>query len=196
MRSLSDFVKNTRKSAKRCELHDSSRSKLVRQNFTRWNSSFLMLLSFYKSYNRGVFNQNYVCCQTKEEIESYLQILLPVYMLTNKLQKEKANISHVVPSILIVVYGYIDRMILENKEHESFKNFLVTYLLEKFQYELNSSIYLAAAILNISALKDWSHRSFSKIYFEKGISALVKNIFSYSNIFFSLLYTNILSFEI
>jgi hypothetical protein len=42
----------------------------------------------------------------------------------------------------------------------------------KFQYELNSNAYLAAAILNVNKLKTWIGRPYSKGFFTNGIESL------------------------
>ena len=43
----------------------------------------IQLSAYFKSYKKGVFSSNYQCSQTQEEIEKYLQLLLPLYIYTN-----------------------------------------------------------------------------------------------------------------
>jgi hypothetical protein len=71
----------------------------------------MMLISFLKSYQKGVFtNENK--CAASNELEKYIQIRLPMYIFTNDSQSEKANIASVVPSILSIIYANLDRMVL------------------------------------------------------------------------------------
>jgi hypothetical protein len=75
--SLSKLKTNVKKSIHKSKLHRNKRANLVKQNFTRWSSSFMMLFSYYKAYHRGVFTNEHECPVSKDEIGDYLQILLP-----------------------------------------------------------------------------------------------------------------------
>jgi hypothetical protein len=132
-----------------------------------------MLFTYFKSYKKGVFSSSYQCPQTQEEIEKYLQLFLPLYIYTNDIRAVEANISQVVPSILLIIYGNLDRMVINDINQNYFKNNLIYFLKSKFDYELSSPVYLVAALLNVNRLNDWRTRSFGKEYFQKSIDSLL-----------------------
>lgn len=148
---LSNFIKNIRKSIEQSAAHRAKKCKPKRQNFTRWNSSFNMLICILKS---NIFNHDYICPISKNEIQEYLQILAPLYLFTNDLQSDKANISSVVPAILVIIHANLERMVLQDQNQNEFRNNLVAFIKHKFSYELNSKVYLVAAILNVSSVRE------------------------------------------
>ena len=66
--------------------------KLQKQNFTRFSSSFIMLYSVYKAYKQNLYDETNQLPFDIIEIESYIQILLPLYAFSNDLQNDMANI--------------------------------------------------------------------------------------------------------
>ena len=48
----------------------------------------MMLISYLKSYKKGIFTSENKCVGKEEEIEKYVQILLPMYIFTNDAQIE------------------------------------------------------------------------------------------------------------
>ena len=170
--SLSKQATNIKKSIVLSGRHRNNKSKIHRQNYTRWSSSFMMLISYLKSYKRGIFHNEYKCVATEEEIEKYVQILLPMYMFTNDAQSNKASIACIVPSILSLIYSNLDRMILEDENQNLFRDNLIFFLKMKFEFELTSKIYLVAALLNVETLHEWKDRSYSKAYYTKGLDLI------------------------
>jgi hypothetical protein len=57
-------------------------------------------------------------------------------------------------------------------EPRKLANFIRKAIEYKFRYELNSNVYLAAAILNVNKLKTWIGRPYSKGFFTNGIESL------------------------
>ncbi|RNA37584.1 hypothetical protein BpHYR1_049063 [Brachionus plicatilis] len=53
---------------------------------------------------------------------------------------------------------------------------IIRNIITKFDYELNSPIYLGAAVLNVGAVEAWPTRSYCKLYFEKGLKSLFKSL--------------------
>jgi len=70
---------------------------------------------------------------------------MPAYQLNLEWQSDQASIADVVPSVLILINKY-ERAQVDSEPRE-LCYFLVHYLKEKFNYELNSSIYHVTIIL-------------------------------------------------
>jgi hypothetical protein len=170
--SLSKQASKIKKSIVLSGKHRQEKSKIHREQYTRWSSSFMMLISYLKSYKRGIFTEKNVCAASEEEIEKYIQILLPMYIFTNDTQSNKSSIACVIPSILTIIYANLDRMVLEDKDQSLFRDNMIFFLKKKFEFELNSKIYLVASILNVESLNEWKDRSYAKPYFLKAIESL------------------------
>lgn len=179
---LSTFIKNVRKNIDQSSRHRKKRCKAQRQNFTRWNSSFNMLFSMHKAYERKVFDSNYECPVSNEEIKCYLKILSPVYLFTNDMQSNEANISFVVPSVLALIYANLDRMILPVADQSLFRDNLIRFIKHKFSYELTSKVYIVSALLNVETLKQWANRSFGIEYYNIGLSSIVDVLRIYNKV--------------
>ena len=134
----------------------------------------MMLISYLKSYQKGVFNNEYKCAASENELEKYIQILLPMYIFTNDSQSEKATIASVVPSILSIIYANLDRMVLENVDQNLFRDNPIFFIKKKFEYELISKTYLVAALLNVETLNEWKDRNYGKPYFKKSLKFLLE----------------------
>ncbi|RMZ96368.1 zinc finger BED domain-containing 4-like, partial [Brachionus plicatilis] len=163
------YVANFRKSKHMYGRFRDKKCTLSRQNFTRWNSTYRMLFSILKASKAGLFGEENLCPADINDLEIYIQILKPVFIMTNDIQSKFANISIIVPSILMIVYGNLDRIICGEDKHEQFKKSLMRHIISKFEYELNSQVYLVAAVLNVGTHSAWKSRSFGIQYFEKGI---------------------------
>ena len=97
-----------------------------------------MLLSVKKAYDRGMF-ENIDCPNSLEEVEMYLQILKPVYILSQQLQYNHSSIADVIPSLKQLMHNLNTIVVDENAQ--PLCGYLITNILEKFHHELNSSVY-------------------------------------------------------
>ena len=73
------------------------------ENGTRWSSTYLMLETFMKAYKKGCFTSNYKCPASFNLLELYFNILFPIYILSLKFQKTDANISIIIPELLLLI---------------------------------------------------------------------------------------------
>ena len=92
----------------------------------------MMLFSYLKSYKKGLFNHENKCAVKEEEIEKYIQILLPMYIFTNDAQSNKASIACIIPSILSIIHANLDRIVLSDEDQNLFRNNLIFFLKQKF----------------------------------------------------------------
>jgi len=126
---LSKFAakhKNTLSSVKLCV------AKKVRfriNNETRWSSVFLLLDCIHKAYIRGLFTPEFKCPISLEEIEFYLQILLPAFQFNLIMQKTRSTIADVLPTLIIMISKWT-RMNVVGKN-----KLLCNNLTEAFQYK-------------------------------------------------------------
>ncbi len=132
---LSNFVSNVKKSTENTSKHREKKSKLHRQNLTRWSSSLMMLASYVKSFRRNVFNDQYYPPYQEKEIIEYLRILLPIYTTTNEIQSDKSNISTVVPALILMLEGCLKRLVLVDENQSTFRDSLVNFIKCKFNFE-------------------------------------------------------------
>ena len=72
------------------------------------------------------------------------------------MQKDKSSIADVLPSLEIMLSKWA-RMELYG-EYNVLRNHLIAAFKHKFSYEIKSSIYSVAALLNISKLNIWYDR--------------------------------------
>ena len=170
--TLSRHASTIKKSIVLSNRHNKNKCKIHRQQFTRWSSSFMMLFSYLKSYKRCIFNDYNKCPVSEEEIEKYIQILLPMYIFTNDIQSKTSNISCIIPSLLSIIYANLDRMVLADANQSEFRDNLIYFIKQKFEYEMNSKVYLVAAILNVETLAEWRDRSYAKAYFKKALDSI------------------------
>ncbi len=99
-----------------------------------------MLESIQRAYKSSLFNNNdCVCPVSLEDIETYLQILKPAYLVSNGFQKNDCSISTVIPSIqrLICMWSRMELPI----EKKRLCKLLVITVKTKFSFELNSDVY-------------------------------------------------------
>jgi hypothetical protein len=75
----------------------------------------MMSISYLKSYKRGVYDCQKKSVASEEEIEKYIQILLPMYIFTNDTQSAKSSIACIIPSVLSIIHANLDRMVLKDE---------------------------------------------------------------------------------
>jgi len=104
LKSINKWTKSYRLSNPKDKMFEIKPLRLKCHNATRWSSGFLNLHSAYKAHKRdSKFLSNNECPLTFKMIEFYLQLLLPAYRFTIIHQKNTANISEVLPSILLIL---------------------------------------------------------------------------------------------
>ena len=121
--------------------------KLRLENLTRWSSAYLMLLSVLRAYNKDMFDGQNPCPLAKEDIEIYLQILKPAYILSQQFQYNHSSIAEVIPNIKHLIFHL--RQMEPPENEKKLCKYLVTALHEKFNYELNSNVYKVIKKFNI-----------------------------------------------
>lgn len=84
---LSNFAASIRRSNVLSVNFIEKKAKLRCENGTRWSSSYLMLESFYKAYEKNAFSPENPCPVDKNTIAAYLKILHPLYTLSLMSQK-------------------------------------------------------------------------------------------------------------
>jgi len=131
-----------------------------------------MLNSVYKAYKQNLYDETNQLPFDIIEIETYIQILLPLYAFSNDLQNDMAHIGLVIPAVLSLIYENLDRMVLNDENQNKFRNDLIKYLKIKFEFELPSKEYLVASVLNVGYLDSWSKRSFASKYFQAGLDSI------------------------
>ncbi|RMZ93523.1 hypothetical protein BpHYR1_019311 [Brachionus plicatilis] len=75
------------------------------ENGTRWSSSYLMLESFYKAYEKDAFSRDNPCQVSKNKILSYLKVLHPMYSISLMSQRTDWHIGDVIPSLIVLING-------------------------------------------------------------------------------------------
>ncbi|RNA42864.1 hypothetical protein BpHYR1_032317 [Brachionus plicatilis] len=73
----------------------------------------------------------------------------------------------------MIVYGNLDRIICGEDKHQQLKKSLMRHIISKFEYELNSQLFLVATLLNVGTHSAWKSRSFGIQYYEKGIKHIL-----------------------
>lgn len=181
-KTISKFASQSNKVIALAQLHREKRSKLQKEQQTRFSSSFLMLYSVLVAYKRKVFDSEYNAefPFEIEVVENYIQILLPLYAFSADLQSNKAHIGLVVPALLALLYENLDRMDLKDENQDQFRNDLIHFLQIKFNFELSSKEYHVAAVLNVGYLTHWSKRSFGEKPFQLGIESIYELLMKYS----------------
>ena len=119
--------------------HINNKAKLFIDNKTRWFSSYLMLLSFQKSYARGAFSSELDCPVTLRVIETYIQILTPAYQFNLIMQKSESTIGEIIPALLIMLSKW--RRFRVGQPYRRLCDLLIKAFSRKFEYELGSTIY-------------------------------------------------------
>ena len=158
LKTLSKFCAISHRSINIANFHFNNKSRLRCDNQTRWNSSFLMLVSVKKAYDKNTFNEEYKCPHSLSTIEKYIQLLLPAYRFSLFMQRNDCPIGEVVPLLLIMFEEYEKLKLngaLVTGTAKSFKDLLVSSFKKKFAYELESNVYLVSSIFTVSKLNLW-----------------------------------------
>lgn len=109
-----------------------------------------------------------------EVIEKYMQILLPLFIVSKNFQSKNSSICNVIPSLLMTMHATLMRMILVDDNQHRFRLALVKYIKTKFAHELGSDTYLTAAILHVGDLNLWRQRSFAQATYINAQRAIVR----------------------
>jgi len=104
-----------------------------------------------------------------------------MYIFTNDIQSKNSSIACIVPSILSIIYANLDRMVLNDSHQSEFRDNLIFFIKKKFDYELNSKVYLVAAFLNVETLSAWRDRSYSQLYYKNAFENLFDVIKTFEN---------------
>ena len=168
---MSKFASKTHKSYKLAEVFEEAKCRLRTVNYTRWTSSFLMMLSFLKAFSRKCFTDAIQFPVNHSDLEIYVQILLPIHKFSLAVQCSSCSIGRVLPMLWLLIHGTLERFQLSN-EPKVFRDLLLQAIKKKFDYELKSSVYLAAAVLNVDFLSMWAFRSFSKELLKRALEIL------------------------
>ena len=78
--------------------------RLRLENLTRWSSSYLLLESVKRAYDKNAFSEDdpeKKCPVELDEIEVYLQILKPAYIFSISMQKNNSTIADLIPGSYI-----------------------------------------------------------------------------------------------
>ena len=95
--ALNDANATIRRSIKLNSMFRDKKCRLRCENATRWSSSYLLLESTKRAYDKNMFSEQLKCPISKEKIELYLQILKPAYLLSLKFQYQGSTIGDVIP---------------------------------------------------------------------------------------------------
>ncbi|RNA00646.1 zinc finger BED domain-containing DAYSLEEPER-like [Brachionus plicatilis] len=142
-------------------------AKLRCENGTRWSSTYLMLESFYSAYEKNLLKEN-ECPISRAKLVNYLKILNPLYLLSLLSQKSDWHIGDLIPSLIVIINATLSEY-NEQGECKKLVEELIKELNKRFEYEFNSSIYLLAALLNISKLDFWYNKPYAIEITEKAI---------------------------
>ena len=108
---LCSFAKKTHQTIQIARIFQQQKNRLRNENLTRWSSSFLMLICFYKAYKKHCF-ETIKCPVTQAEIEFYLSLMLPAYRFTLLNQRNRVHIGDLVPSLhLLIMRKWLKKMI-------------------------------------------------------------------------------------
>jgi hypothetical protein len=135
----------------------------------------MMLVSIKRAHEKKTFDENYKCLYTLEVVEKYIQVLQPAYRYSLFMQQTDAPIGDVIPALLIMLQELEKLKINGTAVSGSFKSLrdlLVKSFRKKFNYELNSQVYLVASLFSVTKLHLWHNRSFSKEYALKAIESI------------------------
>jgi hypothetical protein len=98
-----------------------------------------MFESIKRAYDRDAFTDDCPCAIDLETTEIYLQILKPAYKVSIGFQKNNSNICDVIPNILHLIDFWTNLDVPVPAKRLC--RLLITCVMHKFKFELNSSIY-------------------------------------------------------
>ena len=173
LRNLSRFAANIKHTIDLMKIYLDKKCQVRCENATRWGSSFLMLAAFIRAFDKGAFDGEHKCPYTRETLEKYFQILLPIYQFNLHVQKTDSNISEVVPLLATLIESKLKRMDLTGT-FKAFAVLMIKAIEKKFNFELNSDEYCVASLFDTKSLRLWTKRSFSIEYIQKALRSIVK----------------------
>ncbi len=110
------------------------------KNLTRWSSTFLMLESVKRAFDKGAFDENENKCPVDlETINNYLRILQPAYTISLALQSNESSIADTIPSIMYLLNYWSNLNVPQTPK--PLCRLLTETVKAKFNYELNSEMY-------------------------------------------------------
>lgn len=172
---LSQFATSIRRSNVRSKDFIKNKAKLRCENGTRWSSSYLMLESFFKAYKKNVFRGENKCPVALEKIKTYLKILHPLYTISILSQKSDWHIGDVIPGLIILLEGALDETEFRGEKKKLVKC-LKKSVKKRFEFELNSKIYLLAALLNTNKLNLWFKKPYANEYTSKALESFDETV--------------------
>jgi len=101
--TLSRFASENRNTIALAKIFEANKARLLYENLTRWNSSYLMMVSFLRAYSKEVFTDEFKCPIERKTIELYIQILKPIHDMSIHFQRSNSDISDVFPTILLLI---------------------------------------------------------------------------------------------
>ena len=126
-------------------MRDTIKCRLRLENSTRWGSAFLVLEMVYKAYKRKAFenpNEELRLPVSIKTIIMYLKILKPAYSLNINFQSDRSSIADVIPKVSTVIHLWKKQKSSFAIKGQEFCNLLIEEFETRFNYELNSKIYL------------------------------------------------------
>ena len=193
LRAINIWITKIRKSVELTKVFANAKCRQRLDNDTRWGSTFLMLEQIVKAHKQQLLDEiKYECpCPVSLTlIKNYLSILKHAYFFNIGLQRQSATIAEVIPSVLKCISEWD---IIKDKTLPSGKQLCELLIIEfksKFNYELNSHLYLvsfldtynlqefiivfskASAVLRVAFLNNWAIENFGIESYNKGILAL------------------------
>lgn len=176
---LSKYAAKHKNSINLVKLSIKKKARLRIENKTRWSSSYLMLESFHRAYLRNAFPSESPCPVSFEDIELYLQILLPAFKFNLIMQKTKSTIGDILPTLNIMLSKW-NRMEVTGKYKDLCNNLILAFQ-HKFKFELKSEIYAVAALFNVSKLDMWYKRKDCTEMRTRAIDNIVNTAISFLN---------------
>ena len=121
---------------------------------TRWCGAILLLFSTKRAYDKGAFSdENALVCPIQlDEIETYIEILLPAYFATLGWEKNHSSIADVIPQVLYLVHFW-EKLDVSDPLAKELCFFLIHFVRQKFEFELDSEIYQVKFLYSILILE-------------------------------------------
>jgi len=127
-----------------------TKCRLRLENLTRWSTAYLILESVKRAFDAGLFDE----FETEEIRSSYFEIYLQVskacLLIFDHFQGINANIYETIPSVLKLIQAY--KTMKLKGEPKKLAKLIIKAIKHKFEYELDSHVYMAAAILKFNQL--------------------------------------------
>jgi hypothetical protein len=106
---------------------------------TSWMVVYDMIESVLKALNKKAFHANFKCPVSRIKLETYHQILRPLYEFNINLQYNISCIGDVLPGLYHLIYEW-ENMDLIGEPRRLYE-LLIEFLKKKLDFELKSPIY-------------------------------------------------------